>query len=261
MLHHPAGSISDLAHGLTLALTQRTTKFSPISNSAHLILPGKLLGWPDQGLAFDTAVHLGSLAAVVAYSRHELNRLTAAVPLHLRSHQASADSHSAFNFMLASLPFIPAGYSTRLMVEEELRGIEVIAFNTIVFGIALSLADYTRGDAAKPLTPHRSIIIGLAQCLALIPGISLSGVAIKMALLMGQPREGAARISFLITIPPIAGVATIKLSDLQHTKTAPDWLMLGMATIVAGLSAYFCIVILLNIVQKNRIPTIGCLKA
>ena len=240
----------DPVHALSLALIQGITEFLPISSSAHLILPGKLLGWPDQGLAFDTAIHLGSLAAVVVYFRHELHRLTRAVLLHIQSRQPSTDSHFAFNLMLASLPIIPVGYFTRFMVEAELRGIEVIAFTTIVFGIALWIADYMRSDTAKPLTPARSIAIGLAQCLALIPGTSRSGVTITMALLLGQSREHAARISFLIAIPAIAGAAAIKFWDLLHTPITPDWFTLGIATVVAGLSAYFCIVILLNIVNK-----------
>ena len=244
------GFILDPIHALALAFVQGITEFLPISSSAHLILPSKLLGWPDQGLAFDAAVHLGSLTAVVVYFRHELKRLTAAVLLHVQSGKASADSHLAFNLTLASLPIIPAGYFTRFMIEAELRGIEVIAFTTIVFGIALWFADYMRGDTAKPLTPARSIAIGLAQCLALIPGTSRSGVTITMALLMGQPREHAAKISFLIAIPAIAGAAAIKLWDIQHTTITADWFMLGIATIAAALSAYFCIATLLNIVNK-----------
>ena len=187
---------------------------------------------------------------MIVYFRHELSRLTAAVLLHIQTRQPSADSHFALNLMLASLPIIPIGYFTRFIVESELRGVEVIAFTTIVFGIALWVADSMRGDTAKPLTPARSIAIGLAQCLALIPGTSRSGVTITMALLLGQSREHAARISFLIAIPAISGAAVIKLWDLLHTSITPDWFVLGIATVVAGLSAYFCIVILLNIVNK-----------
>lgn len=240
----------DPLHALALALIQGITEFLPISSSAHLLLPSKLLGWPDQGLAFDTAVHLGSLAAVIVYFRHQLNQLTGAVILHIQTRQPSADSHFAFNLMLASLPIIPVGYFTRFIVETELRGIEVIAFATIVFGIALWFADSMRGDTAEPLTPARSIAIGLAQCLALIPGTSRSGVTITMALMLGQSREQAARISFLIAIPAIAGAAAIKLWDLLHTSITPDWFVLGIATMVAGLSAYCCIVALLKIVNK-----------
>lgn len=187
---------------------------------------------------------------MIVYFRHELSRLTAAVLLHIQTRQPSADSHFALNLMLASLPIIPIGFFTRFIVETELRGVEVIAFTTIVFGIALWVADSMRGDTAKPLTPARSIAIGLAQCLALIPGTSRSGVTITMALLLGQSREHAARISFLIAIPAISGAAVIKLWDLLHTSITPDWFVLGIATVVAGLSAYFCIVLLLNIVNK-----------
>lgn len=240
----------DPVHALALALIQGITEFLPISSSAHLILPAALLGWPDQGLAFDTAVHLGSLAAVVVYFRHEIIRLTKALLLHVQSRQSSADSDFAFNLILASLPIIPVGYFARFVVEAEFRGVEVIAFTTIFFGIALWIADYMRGETAKPLTPARSIAIGFAQCLALIPGTSRSGVTITMALLLGQSREQAARISFLIAIPAIAGAAMIKLWDLLHTPVTPDWFALGIATVVAGLSAYFCIVVLLNIINR-----------
>ena len=248
--NNSTGYISDPVHALALALIQGLTKFLPISSSANLILPSTLLNWPDQELAFATAVHLGSLTALVVYFRRELSRLTAAVLLYIQSRQPTADSHFAFNLMLANLPIIPVGYFTRFVVEAELRGIEVIAFTTIVFGIALWQADYIRSNTAKPLTPARSIAIGFALCLALIPGTSRSGITITMALLMGQTREHAARISFLIAIPAIAGAATTKLWDLKHTTNTPDWFMLGLATTVAGLSAYFCIVILLNIVNK-----------
>lgn len=240
----------DLVNAFALALIQGVTEFLPISSSAHLILPGKLLGWPDQGLAFDTAVHLGSLVAVVIYLRQELMRLAKAVLLHIQRRQPSPDSYFAFNLMLASLPIIPVGYFLRFVIEAEFRGVEVIAFTTIIFGIALWLADYVRSETAKPLTPARSIAIGLAQCLALIPGTSRSGVTITMALLLGQSRENAARISFLIAIPAIAGAAAIKLWDLFHSAITPEWFTLGLATVVAGGSAYCCIVILLNIVNR-----------
>ena len=215
-----------------------------------MILPSELRDWPGQGLAFDTAVSLGSLTAVVVYFRYELYRLTTAVLDHTQRRQASTDSNFDFNLMLASLPIIPVGYFTRFMVEAKLLGIEVIVFTTIAFGIALWLAAYIRGDTAKPVTPARSIAIGLAQSLALIPGTSRGGITIRMALLMKQPREHAARISCLIAIPATAGAATIKLWNLQRQTITPDWFMLGIATFVAGLSAYFYIVILLKIVNK-----------
>ena len=102
----------------------------------------QVAGLPDQGLACDTAVHLGSPTAVIVYFRHEFNRPTAAVSLNVQNGQPSADSHFAFNLPLTSLPIIPLGYFTRFMVEAKLRGIKVIAFTAIVFGIALWFSDY-----------------------------------------------------------------------------------------------------------------------
>ena len=99
--------------------------------------------------------------------------------LNIQRRQASDDSHFAFYLMLASLPIIPADYFTTFMVEAELREIEVIAFTTIVFSIALWLADYMKGETARPLPPAQSIAIGLGQCLTLIPGTSRSGALLR----------------------------------------------------------------------------------
>ena len=115
----------DVLQAIFLALIQGITEFLPISSSAHLILPGRLLGWPDQGLAFDTSVHLGSLVAVIIYFRRQLLALMTAVFRHLALGQKSRDSDLAYQVLIASLPIIPVGFATRFLVETELRSIEV----------------------------------------------------------------------------------------------------------------------------------------
>lgn len=240
----------DPLHAFALALIQGITEFLPISSSAHLVLPGKLLGWPDQGLAFDTAVHLGSLVAVIVYFRQELQKLTIALFKQVANGQSSADSQFAINLIIASLPIIPVGFVFRFMIETSMRTIEVIAFTTVFFGIALLIADRLRSNEAQTLTTRGALMIGFAQCLALIPGTSRSGVTITMALLVGHSREDAARISFLLSIPAIAGAAAIKCWDLVRAPLAVDWTLLAMAALVAGLSAYFCIRLLLSFISQ-----------
>ena len=202
----------DIAQVLVLALIQGFTEFLPISSSAHLILPGRILGWDDQGLAFDAAVHLGSLTAVFLYFRTDLGSLTRSVWAHVRGGQSTTDSRFAYCLLIASLPIIPVGFISRYFVEAELRNTLVIALTTIGFGFALLIADYIQSTSKRNLEDSElglksALLIGMAQCLALIPGTSRSGITITTALLAGHSRQSAARISFLISIPAIAGAA------------------------------------------------------
>ncbi len=212
-------------------------------------MPSKLFGWSDQGLAFDTAVHLGSLLAVVIYFQQDLTRLIGAGSRQLRG-ESSDDGQFALNLLIASLPILPVGFSARFLVEGELRSLEVIAATTILFALALWYADRRQHKGSSTLTPGRALLIGIAQCLALIPGTSRSGVTMTAALLIGFSRTEAARISFLISIPTILGAATLKLVDLAMDPVPTDWLDVAIGTLVAGISAYLCIKLLLSVIER-----------
>jgi len=240
----------DLIHALFLALVQGITEFLPISSSAHLVLPSELLGWPDQGLAFDVAVHFGSLIAVIAYFRQDLVKLLGAGTRQLILQQPSDDGRYAVNLLIACLPILPVGYFGRFFIEENFRSIEIIAASTILFALALWYADRIKQVENNELTPGRALSIGVAQCLALIPGTSRSGVTMTAALLMGYSRTQAARISFLIAIPTIIGGALLKLIDLVTEPGSPDWLVIGVGTVLSGISAYAAIALLLNFVER-----------
>jgi undecaprenyl-diphosphatase len=240
----------DLIQALILALIQGITEFLPISSSAHLLLPSQLFDWPDQGLAFDTAVHLGSLVAVIAYFWRDLVTLIGAGFSQLVLRQPSDDGDYAINLLIASLPILPVGFFGRFLIEEHLRTIEVIAAATIIFAFALWYADRLRRHENQILTPGRAFAIGVAQCLALIPGTSRSGITMTAALMLGHTRSDAARISFLIAIPTILGAATLKLWDLVSLPGAPDWIALTLGTVVSGIAAYTCISLLLNFIEK-----------
>ena len=212
-------------------------------------MPSKLFGWSDQGLAFDTAVHLGSLLAVVIYFQQDLTRLIGAGSRQLRG-ESSDDGELALNLLIASLPILPVGFFARFLVEEELRSLEVIAATTILFALALWYADRQQHKGSSTLTPGRALLIGIAQCLALIPGTSRSGVTITAALLIGFSRTEAARISFLISIPTILGAATLKLVDLAMDLVPTDWFDVAIGSLVAGISAYLCIKLLLSVIER-----------
>lgn len=242
----------DALHATLLALIQGITEFLPISSSAHLILPFEVLGWPDQGLAFDVAVHAGTLLAVLAYFRRDVLTLVAAVLRHVASRSPSGDSIFALHLLLASLPLIPAGFLLKDLVENELRAVEVIIVTTIVFGLALWAADRV-GRRERPeasLNWQHALLIGLAQCLALVPGTSRSGITMTAALLAGYSREASARISFLISIPAIAGAATLATVDLVTTPAPVDWGALAIGFTVAAASAYACITLFLDFITR-----------
>lgn len=242
----------DLLHAIALALIQGLTEFLPISSSAHLILPFQVLGWPDQGLAFDTAVHLGSLAAVVWYFREDIRVLTRDFGGYVISGRPTDNSRLAVNLIIATLPVIPAGFFFRDYIELYLRSVEVIIVTTIVFAVLLLMADRRENHHRDEhgMNWRDALIVGIAQCLALVPGTSRSGVTMTAALFRGYSREASARISFLLSIPAIAGAATLKLADLIRGEDPVDWLALSTGCVVAAISAYICIRLFLAFIAR-----------
>ena len=236
---------------IILALIQGVTEFLPISSSAHLILPSALFGWPDQGLAFDTAVHLGTLLAVIWYFRLDLVSLIKAFFQHIFG-RPSQESYFAINLLIASLPIIPAGFFLKSLIEGELRGTDAIIIATVVFSLLLFAAD-KRGKKVKTDTQlnwQDALIIGISQCFALVPGTSRSGVTITLGLFLGYTRESASRISFLLAIPAIAGASTLKSFDLVQASMPIDWQNLLLGITVSALCAYLCIRLFLNFINN-----------
>jgi len=243
----------DFLQAFLLALIQGITEFLPISSSAHLILVPRFLGWPDQGLAFDVAVHLGTLMAVLWYFREELVAIAAAWLASLvgREHDA-AYARLGWSLLLATLPLIIAGPLLAGFVETVLRSPLVIAAATAFFGLLLWVAD-RRPDqvsADSDITLRMAMIVGLAQVLALIPGTSRSGITMTAGLALGLDRTTAARFSFLLSIPAIAGASVFEFADLAASPAPVDWGVLGVGLAVAAVSAWLCIKAFIAFVQR-----------
>ena len=261
----------ELSHIVWLALVQGLTEFLPVSSSAHLILVPSLLGWADQGLAFDVAVHLGTLIAVVTYFRADLVTLSVAWARSFGTlaervgggggRRASLEgggdidagaepgaplvpeARLAWGVVLGTIPAGLVGLAFKDVIEVHLRSPLVIATTTILFGLLLWYADRRARLVRDEYTLgwRDFLVVGAAQALALVPGTSRSGITITAGLLLGLTREAAARYSFLLSIPIIvlSGLGVTK--DLA-TSTAPvDWTALGIGTVVAAVSAYLCI--------------------
>ena len=242
----------DLLQILTLALVQGLTEFLPVSSSAHLILVPVVLGWPDQGLAFDVAVHLGTLSAVVYYFRRAIATMVVDWLASLRQRRTVGESRLAWAVIVATLPAVVFGFVFKDAVETTLRGPLVIAITTIVFGLLLGWADLkgVRQRSEHQLGLRDMLVIGFAQALALIPGTSRSGITITAGLLLGLKRQAAARFSFLLSIPTILGAGLLKTKDLLEQTQAVDWQAIILGTTLSALSAYACIYWFLKLLDR-----------
>ena len=238
---------------VVLGFVQGLTEFLPVSSSAHLILAPVFMGWDDQGLAFDVAVHVGTLIAVVGYFRQEVRMLVADWFASLRSRHPVRESPIAWNIVIATVPAALCGYFLGEWIEIYLRSPLVIAFTTFVFGIVLWWAD-VRGRQERTENTLRwrdAFLIGLFQMLALIPGTSRSGITLTAGLLLGLSRRSAARFSFLLSIPVIALAGGAKAYDLFAQQTLMvAWPPLLVGVTASAISAYFCLHAFLLLLEK-----------
>lgn len=235
-----------------LALVQGLTEFLPISSSAHLILVPVLTGWPDQGLAFDVAVHAGTLVAVIAYFRNELLRMTLAGVASLGG-RWSADAKLAWLVVLGTVPVVIAGFLGKGFIETHLRSPLVIATTAIVFGLLLWWADW-RGKRVRDersLSWRDAAFVGVAQAVALIPGTSRAGITMTAGLMLGLTREAAARFSFLLSIPTLLASGVLVTRDLMASGETTDWSVLGLGALLAGVSAYACIYVFIRLLSRT----------
>lgn len=237
---------------LVLSILQGLTEFLPISSSAHLILAPELTSWPDQGLAFDVALHIGSLAAVVIYFRRDLGRMLVSWWASLRGRGTDADGRLAWWVLLATVPVGVAGLACHDLIQNAMRSPLIVAAGLIGFGVLLGYADWRgRGRLSEyQLTWKQALWIGAAQALALIPGTSRSGITITAALLLGLSREGAARFSFLLSIPVIVLAGGMETLTLIRAPQAIDWSVLVIGALLSGISAYLCIHYFLAFIQR-----------
>ena len=234
-----------------LALVQGITEFLPISSSAHLILVPYLFDWPDQGLAFDIATNTGSLVAVMIYFRRDLWAIVragvASLPTLADRRAWSAwgpDTRLAWAVALGTVPLAIAGLLLADLVAGVLRSPMVIATTSILFGLVLGWADKAgaKSRELERLDWKDTVLVGVAQAVALIPGTSRSGITMTAGLARGLDREAAARFSFLLAVP--AGIL-VALHDLlliaQGEVPAGDLGPMLVGLLLAGVSAYVVI--------------------
>lgn len=249
-----------ILHALVLGLVQGLTEFLPISSSGHLLIVPWLFGWNDFDhvsieKAFDVALHLGTLIAVVAYFRADLKVLvrdgiTAALD---RSKPPTREGRMAWLIVLASVPAALVGALFGDVIDEHLGKPVIIGVSLIAFGILLAWADRRLGRRSlDDLTTRDAVIIGLAQAVALNPGTSRSGITISASRAIGFDRATAARFSFLLSIPVTAGAVAVK-----GLKLAKDGIPDGMASamlvgiLAAAVSGWLAVAGLLRLIRTK----------
>jgi undecaprenyl-diphosphatase len=240
----------NLPEAIVLGLTQGLTEFIPVSSTAHLYLVNKVFGWPDAGSAFTAVLQLGTLVAVIGYFLRDLLGMVGALLDPARRN--SPEARRLLYVIVGTIPLVIAGVLFRHAIEGSLRSIKVVAISLIVVGLIMALVEklaaHRRG--LDNLTARDALIIGVAQAFAVIPGVSRSGSTLSAAMGMGLRRDAAAKFSFLLSVPAVAGAAVFELPKAIKTPGLVGMpLFVGLA--VACVSGYLTIAWMLRFLRTR----------
>ncbi|MDA0705240.1 MAG: undecaprenyl-diphosphate phosphatase [Proteobacteria bacterium] len=237
---------------VVLAIVQGLTEFLPISSSGHLVLVPSTFGWSDQGVAFDVAVHFGSLAAVLTYFRGDIVALLRGSRQLLGGKLATFEARLALGLGLGTVPGAIGGLLLAGWIADNLRSPRVIVATLAGFAVLMWLADRFGGKSRvlTDITLKDAMLIGLAQMMALVPGTSRSGVTITAAMALGFERTEAARFSFLLAVPVILLAAAYELTVLLLADAVVPWGQLLAGAVIAGVVAYVSIRFFMRFVNR-----------
>jgi undecaprenyl-diphosphatase len=231
------------------AAIQGLTEFLPISSSGHLILLPALTGGPDQGLAIDVAVHLGTLLAVVLYFWADVKAGLIGLGRLARGKVDTPGAKLGLLLIVATIPVVIVGLVIKILgVDEMMRSVAVIGWTMLIFGIVLYWADMTGGNAkaADDWNMKDAIKMGLAQAIALIPGTSRSGITITAGRRLGYDREGSAKLAMLMSIPTIAASGVLLSADVIAEA---DW-ALARDGLIAAAFAFVAALLALSLMMR-----------
>lgn len=230
-----------------LAIIQGITEFLPISSSGHLLVTPYLLGWKDQGLLMDVAVHVGTLGAVIVYLRRDVTDMAMA-PFRLGSDEGRRGLVMIFYLVAATIPIVIAGFLVKQHFGNGIRSVALTGWATLGFGVLLYLSDrvgmtYRRMEHMKL---GAAVAIGLSQILALIPGASRSGTTMTAARFLGFERSEAARFSMLLSIPAILGAGTLGTLDVIESGDAQLQADVLLAIVLSFVAALVSIMLMMR---------------
>ena len=247
----------DLFQAIVLGIVQGLTEFLPISSSGHLRIVPALVGWDDPGAAFTAVIQLGTMAAVVLYFRRDLWRIATAwlASLRDRSRRSELDARMGWYLIAGTVPIVIFGVAFSHQIENGARSLYLIGTTLILLGLLLLVAEKvsSRERDLSTITRKDAIVIGFAQALALIPGVSRSGATITAGLFLGLDRVAAARFSFLLSIPAVVLSGLYELRDVV-AGTAEGGVGIAptaVATVLAFISGYVSIAFLLRFLTTH----------
>jgi undecaprenyl-diphosphatase len=234
---------------------QGLTEFLPVSSTAHLILLPWFMGWPDPGLAFDVALHLGTLVALLIYFRADWLALIASAFGILRGRTQSPDARMAMLIVAATIPGAAAGVLFEHKVEDALRAPQLIGLMLIVMALVLVVAEIVghRKKSLDDVSWADALGIGAAQAFAIVPGVSRSGSTITAGLFLSLKRDAAAKFSFYLSAPIIAGAVGKKMVDILKSGLGIEQLMpFIVGIVVSGIIGYLAIAFLMRYLQTHN---------
>ena len=245
----------DLLKAVVLGIIQGLTEFLPISSSAHLRIFPELFGWGDPGAAFTAVIQIGTELAVLIYFRKDIWRIGSAWvrSLFQAEYRGTFDARMGWFIIVGSLPIVVLGVLLKDLIERDFRNLWIIGTTLIVMGVVLGIADRV-GSTDRPLgklTLKDAVLMGAAQALALIPGVSRSGATISMGRFLGFEREAATRFAFLLAIPAVVGAGLFELKEIPHGHNDFGWGPTITATVVSFVVCYAAIAWLLRYVSTR----------
>ncbi|MDO9309480.1 MAG: undecaprenyl-diphosphatase UppP [Deltaproteobacteria bacterium] len=248
----------NLLHALILGALQGFTEVLPISSSAHLILVPWLMQWPESGLTFDVALHLGTFIALTVYFRRDIIEMIFNTFDAISSRSLDTPAKRLpFLIVAATVPAAVVGKLFEDQVEAVFRSNQLLIVSfMIVFGLLLGLVDMLgrKRRVLEEINTGNALLIGLMQCLALIPGVSRSGITITAGLMLGFSRETAARFSFLISLPIVAGAALLKTVEIyKHGIPSGEGAPMLIGIAASAVTGYISVAFLLRFVQKQSL--------
>lgn len=257
----PAGElplIEAIWHAVVLGVVQGLTEFLPISSTAHLKVVPVLLGWGDPGVAFTAVIQLGSIAAVLAYFRTDLQNVIAGVGRAVRHGKwGDPDARLGVAIALGTVPIVLGGLALKLFVPDYdnsvLRSLTSIGLVSIVMALLLAMAELigSRRRQLDAVLPRDGLLVGLAQALALVPGVSRSGSTLTASLLDGWQRAAAARFSFLLGIPAITLAGLVELKDALSAPANGGLIPMAIGVLVAAVVSWMAIAWLLRFLRRH----------
>jgi undecaprenyl-diphosphatase len=251
----------NLLDALILGIVEGLTEFLPVSSTGHLTIAEKLLGLQvdDPGVtAFTALIQMGAIAAVLLYFRRDIADLALAWfrGLGSREQRQTQDYRLAWCVIAGSIPIGIVGFSARALISGPLRNLWVVAGALVVWSLFMYLAERaaTQVRSMQDLRLKDAVIIGLVQCLALVPGVSRSGATISAGLFLGIDRVTATRLSFFLSIPALVAAGLYEgLTSVDEITASVGWSMTAVATVVSFLVAYASIAWLLRLVAQHPI--------